>query len=258
MPPLLLDREVLAEMCGGTAGAEDGLSGLSSMGLISAAGGPQPGAGVGVTVHPLVAQTIRYRAGDALPEALQAAVRLLSAATGKRKHDDPGQVADWLLLVPHLRALQSSDARMPAEAEASLADAAVRISLALVWGGSYVVALAVAESGLARGHGLAEDHEAVLELHSRRALAVRFLGRYQDAETGFRQVLDARLRVLGPDHPDTLAARHGIARMLADQGQPADAETELRQVLDAQLRVLGPDHPHTLNTVNWLKDLQHH
>ena len=67
-----------------------------------------------------MAQTIRYRAGDALPESLEAAVELLSAAS-KLKHDDPGQAADWLSLVPHLRALLSSDARLPAEAEASLA-----------------------------------------------------------------------------------------------------------------------------------------
>jgi hypothetical protein len=36
--PLLLDRDVLTQMCGSTAGAEDGLSGLSSVGLISTVG----------------------------------------------------------------------------------------------------------------------------------------------------------------------------------------------------------------------------
>ncbi len=248
VPPLLLDHEVLAQVCGSTAGAEDGLSGLSSVGLISRVLSPQTGALAGLKVHPLVAQTIRYRAGDALPESLEAAVRLLSAATGKLKADDPGQAAGWLLLVPHLRPLLSSDARMPAEGEASLANATARISLALIWGGSYVAALAVAESGLTRGQALAEDHEEVLELRNRRASALMFLGRYQDAEAEFRQVLDARLRVLGPDHSDTLATRHEIARVLANQGKPADAEAEFRQVLDTQLRVLGPDHPSTLTT----------
>ena len=246
VPPLLLDREVLAQMCGSTAGAEDGLSGLSSVGLISRVLSLQAGALAGLKVHPLVAQTIRYRAGEALPESLEAAVRLLSAATGKLKHDDPGQVSGWLLLVPHLRMLLSSDARLPAEGEASLANAAARISVGLIWAGSYLAALAVAESGLTRGHALAEDHEAILELRNRRASAFRFLGRYQDAEAEYRQVLDARLRVLGPDHPDTLTTRHNIAWVLAAQGKPADAEAEYRQVLDAKLRVLGPDHPDTL------------
>jgi hypothetical protein len=81
VPPLLLDREVLARMCGSTAGTEDALSGLSSTGLISTTAPPQAGARASVKVHPLVAQTIRYRAGDALPESLEAAVELLSAAT---------------------------------------------------------------------------------------------------------------------------------------------------------------------------------
>jgi tetratricopeptide (TPR) repeat protein len=246
VPPLLLDRDVLAQMCGSTAGAEDGLSGLSSVGLISRVLSPQAGVLAGLKVHPLVAQTIRYRAGDALPKSLEAAVRLLSAATGKLKYDDPGQASDWLLLVPHLRMLLSSDARLPAEGEASLVNAAARISLGLIWAGSYVAALAVAESGLTRGHALAEDHEAVLDLRNRRAAAFQFLGRYQDAEAEYRQVLDAGLRVLGPDHPSTLATRHNIAAVLADQGKPADAEAEYRQVLDAGLRVLGPDHPSTL------------
>jgi tetratricopeptide (TPR) repeat protein len=152
--------------------------------------------------------------------------------------------------------LLSSDARLPAEGETSLADIAARISLGLIWAGSYVAALAVAESGLTRGHALAEDHEAVLELRNRRASAFWYLGRYQDAEAEFGQVLDARLRVLGPDHPSTLATRHEIARLLAVQGKPADAEAEYRQVLDARLRVQGPDHPSTLTTVNWLKHLQ--
>jgi tetratricopeptide (TPR) repeat protein len=199
-------------------------------------------------VHPLVAQTIRYRAGDALPASLQAAVRLLSAATGKLVTDNPAQAADWLLLVPHLRTLLSSDARMPAEAEASLTAIAARMSLALVWGGSYVAALAVAESGLNRGNGLADDHEAVLGVRRSLGAALLFLGRYQDAEAEYRQVLDARLRVLGPDHPDTLTTRKDIARILYDQGKHAEAEAAYRQVLDARLRVLGPDHPSTLAT----------
>jgi tetratricopeptide (TPR) repeat protein len=248
LPPLLLDRDVLARMCGSTARAEDGLSGLSSVGLISTVGSPQAGALASVKVHPLVAQTTLDRADEDLPESLEAAVRLLSAVTGKLKHEDPGQAADWLSLVPHLRALLSSDARMPAGSEASLANAAARISGALIQGGSYLAALAMAESGLEREHGLALDHQAVLALRSRRALALRFLGHYQGAEAEYLQVLDARLRVLGPYHHDTLITRHEIAATLAARGKPADAEAVFRQVLEARLRVLGPVHPSTLTT----------
>ena len=213
VPPLLLGREALAGMCGSMAAAEDGLSGLLSVGLIDAVRSPQAGVLPSVKVHPLVAQTIRYRAGDALPRSLEAAVQLLDAAVGKLGYDDPRDAADWLTLVPHLRALQLSDRRLPASAEASLASAASQISLALVWGGSYVAALAVAEWGLERGHGLPEDHQQILRLRRARAVVWRFLGRYADAEAEYRQVLDARLRVLGPDHPSTLATMNWLKHL---------------------------------------------
>jgi hypothetical protein len=38
-------------------------------------------------------------------------------------------------------------------------------------------------------------------------------GQAADAEAEFRQVLDARLQVLGPGHPDTLATREAIRRL---------------------------------------------
>ena len=73
-------------------------------------------------------------------------------------------------------------------------------------------------------------------------------GDHAAAEAEFRDVLAAGLRVLGPDHPYTLATRHEIARMMAARGDHAGAEAEYRDVLAAQLRVLGPDHPDTLVT----------
>ena len=76
------------------------------------------------------------------------------------------------------------------------------------------------------------------------------------AESEFRQVLDARLRVLGADHPSTLATRHNIAAILAAQGKPAAAEAEFRQVLDGRLRVLGPDHLDTQTTAESIRHLR--
>jgi hypothetical protein len=71
-----------------------------------------------------------------------------------------------------------------------------------------------------------------------RAGTLRLLGRpaEAEAEAEYQQILDVWLRVLGPDHPDTLSIRRGIAAALADQGRAADAEAEYRQVLDARLR----------------------
>jgi hypothetical protein len=42
-------------------------------------------------------------------------------------------------------------------------------------------------------------------------------GKHADAESEFRQVLDARLRVLGPDHPDTLVARRRLQSLQNDR-----------------------------------------
>ena len=73
-------------------------------------------------------------------------------------------------------------------------------------------------------------------------------GQHAAAEAEYRDILAAGLRVLGPDHPHTLATRHCLALEMAARGDHAAAEAEFRDVLAARLRVLGPDHPHTLAT----------
>ncbi|MFF5306538.1 tetratricopeptide repeat protein [Streptomyces sp. NPDC013161] len=55
---------------------------------------------------------------------------------------------------------------------------------------------------------------------------------------------------LGPDHPDTLSARHRFASWRGAAGDPAGAATTLAEVLDDRLRVSGPDHPATLSARN--------
>ena len=68
-------------------------------------------------------------------------------------------------------------------------------------------------------------------------------GDHAGAEAEYRDVLAAKLRVLGPDHPATLATRHSIADEMAAQGDHAEAEAEYREVLAAQQRVLAPTTP---------------
>jgi len=75
-------------------------------------------------------------------------------------------------------------------------------------------------------------------------------GRYQAAEHAYRQAYHARAAnpAIGPDHPDALAARNHLTRILRDLGWADAAETESRAVLDTMTRVLGPDHPDTLTS----------
>ncbi|MFF5931563.1 tetratricopeptide repeat protein [Streptomyces hydrogenans] len=63
-------------------------------------------------------------------------------------------------------------------------------------------------------------------------------------------------RLLGADHPDTLATRHNIARWRGEAGDPLGAARATTELLADQVRVLGPDHPDTLSArhdiANWL------
>jgi tetratricopeptide (TPR) repeat protein/class 3 adenylate cyclase len=80
-------------------------------------------------------------------------------------------------------------------------------------------------------------------------------GQYQQVESVLREVLKERERLLGPEHPDTIAVRHYIARALSRQGRYAEAETEYRVVLKIKENVLGPEHPDTLKTRNNLANV---
>ena len=59
-------------------------------------------------------------------------------------------------------------------------------------------------------------------------------------------------RLLGPDHPDTLASRNNLAEAYRLGGRSDEAITMGEQTLAAQARVLGPDHPSTLTSRNSL------
>jgi tetratricopeptide (TPR) repeat protein len=76
------------------------------------------------------------------------------------------------------------------------------------------------------------------------------LGLHEQAQTELLAVLDTARRLLGPEHRDSLAARHQLARVLDKRGKHEQAETELTNVLDARRRVLGDDDPSTLATRN--------
>ena len=71
----------------------------------------------------------------------------------------------------------------------------------------------------------------------------RLLNRPDDAEPLYSQVLEARRRVLGPEHPDTLTTMHDLARLYSVRGRNEQAEPLFKQVLEVKRRVLGPAHP---------------
>ena len=80
--------------------------------------------------------------------------------------------------------------------------------------------------------------------------AAGFLGYLGDSTAqaiviGERLVADQE-RVLGPDHPDTLASRNNLAVAYLDAGRLDEAISLHEQNLPDYERILGPDHPNTL------------
>jgi hypothetical protein len=51
------------------------------------------------------------------------------------------------------------------------------------------------------------------------------LGRHNDAETSYNRVLPVEEKILGEEHPLTLATMHNLAHVYKSQGRHNDAET---------------------------------
>jgi hypothetical protein len=54
---------------------------------------------------------------------------------------------------------------------------------------------------------------------------LRRLGRLEEAETEHRAVLEARVRVLGTEHPETVKSRDGLNTVLRDLRRLKKAES---------------------------------
>jgi Tetratricopeptide repeat len=75
-------------------------------------------------------------------------------------------------------------------------------------------------------------------------------GSHPAARDLFRQIAGAYHEddVFGPDHPDTLAARHELAHWAGEAGDAAGARDQFAALLPVIERVFGPVHPDTLTT----------
>ena len=95
---------------------------------------------------------------------------------------------------------------------------------------------------------------AVLDLTSGGMWQIaRYLGHsgsYPAARDLFQLIADAHATsdAYGPEHPDTLAARHDLARWTGEAGDAAGARDQFAALLPIRERVLGPEHPDTLAT----------
>ena len=74
------------------------------------------------------------------------------------------------------------------------------------------------------------------------------IGNYAEARDLQRQVLEARKRVLGEEHPDTLTARANLAYWTGWTGDAAGVRDQYAALLPIVERVKGAEHPDTLTT----------
>ncbi|MFD8527199.1 tetratricopeptide repeat protein, partial [Streptosporangium canum] len=79
-------------------------------------------------------------------------------------------------------------------------------------------------------------------------------GQVSEAVAEYTRLRITATRLLGPDHPATLTARHNLAGWRGVAGDPAGAAAAFKELLVDQLRILGPDHPNTLASRGSLAD----
>ena len=81
-------------------------------------------------------------------------------------------------------------------------------------------------------------------------------GRYPESEKLYRETLEVRRELLGPEHLETLMSMNNLANSLFEEGHYAESEKLYRDALDIARRVLGSEHRQTViqmgNLVNVL------
>ncbi|MFT4543235.1 MAG: serine/threonine protein kinase/tetratricopeptide (TPR) repeat protein [Planctomycetota bacterium] len=103
--------------------------------------------------------------------------------------------------------------------------------------------------------GAITDELVAAELHAVTGKVFRSIGLYQEAEAHLPIALEIMNRVLGTEHPDTLASMGNLANLYQEQGRYAETEALHLQTLEFQKRVLGEEHPNTLLTMGNLATL---
>ncbi|KAL7793636.1 hypothetical protein V8C37DRAFT_103220 [Trichoderma ceciliae] len=77
-----------------------------------------------------------------------------------------------------------------------------------------------------------------------------YRGEWKTSEDFQKQAMNIRKRVLGGEHPDTLASMNNLASTYGDQGRWKEAEDLQMQVLEISKKVLGKEHLETLISMN--------
>ncbi|MBE1596648.1 tetratricopeptide repeat protein [Streptomyces stelliscabiei] len=94
------------------------------------------------------------------------------------------------------------------------------------------------------------DTDTTAEILSRAGLLLHNQGQLSRATSHLQRALADRVRVLGEDHPHTLASRNNLAYAYKSVGELGRAIELYEQTLKDRVRVLGEDHSGTLASRN--------
>ena len=103
-------------------------------------------------------------------------------------------------------------------------------------------------SKVRRGDQEDQEWQEAASMMDNLARSLQGQGKYMEAEKMQREVLRAKRRVLGAQHPNTLLTADDLAISVCKQGKKTEAEKMFRKVHAAREQVLGVEHPQTLAT----------
>ena len=200
----------------------------------------------GLLMHRLTQVILRSSLSAPEADATRELAEAVLAASEPSGTDVPGDWPGWARLLPHVLALDPAVTSNP-----GLRAVACHAARYLIVRGDARVGHDLA-SGLYRqwrDQDGPDDHSA-LEAGYILAFALREMGRYSSARQLDEHILTQRRRILGEDHPSTLASATSLARDLYCLEEARAARELDEDTLARKRRVLGEDHPSTLRSAN--------
>ena len=101
-------------------------------------------------------------------------------------------------------------------------------------------------NGIFHLHDIGEDCQ---RMAAKFALVYSEAGRGQEGLQLTEQVVEARKRTLGEEHPHTLRSMQSLANRYSEAGRGQEGLQLTEQVVEARKRTLGEKHPHTLRSM---------
>jgi serine/threonine protein kinase len=119
--------------------------------------------------------------------------------------------------------------------------------------GNSIKAREILDRGIeAIGKDLADEPEVQARLMQTMGKVCANLGLYHQALPIIEQAVATRRRLVGEEHPDTLAAMNDLALLYFNLGRRSDAETLFDRIIAVRRRLLGEEHPETLRAMSGL------